>query len=226
MSGVAPRPPSPVSGLYAVIDPSVAARGGEDPDAALDRALAAALSGGCRLFQYRDKEATARVMLSRAARLAAACRGTGALLIVNDRLDVALLSGAAGCHLGQDDLPVEDARRVAGPGFLLGVSTHGPEEARRAEARGADYVGIGAVYATATKPDASAPRGPSLVSGTAAAVSIPAVAIAGITRENVRPVIRAGAAAFAVASALFACADVAGAAREFIRIWEEEKASR
>lgn len=215
-----------IHGLYAILDPSVAARGSGEPDAALDRALEAALAGGCRLFQYRDKDAPGRLLLSRAARLAQACRGAGALLIVNDRLDVALLADADGCHLGQDDLPVTEARRLAPPGFLLGVSTHGASEAVRARAGGADYVGAGAVYATSTKADASAPRGPSVVAEISAAVPIPVVAIGGIGPENVRSVIRAGASAFAVASALFSAPDVSAAAAALLRTWDEESAAR
>jgi thiamine-phosphate pyrophosphorylase len=212
-----------VTGLYAILDLSVSARGSADPDEALDRALAEAMAGGCRLFQYRDKTATGREMLARATRLATACRAADATFIVNDRLDVALLCGADGCHLGQDDLPPSAARRLAPAGFLIGVSTHDASEARRAADDGADYVGVGAVYPTETKADARPARGPALVAEIAAAVAIPSVAIGGITHRNVRPVIHAGAAAVAVASALFAAPDIAASAREFIRIWDEEK---
>lgn len=217
------RPAAAVRGLYAVLDPAVAAAGAADPDAALDGAVREALAGGCRVFQLRDKRSAAGALLVRARRLAGICREEGALFIVNDRLDVGLLCGADGVHLGQDDLPAAAARRIAPAGFLIGVSTHGAEEARRAEADGADYVGVGAVFGTTSKGDALAPRGAALVSEVAAAVSIPAVAIAGITRENVREVIRAGAAGFAVIADLFGGPDVRARAEAFVRIWDEEK---
>lgn len=219
MRARAQGPASPIRGLYAILDPSVILAGGK-PEGALDAALDAALSGGCRLVQYRDKAAPARLLLARANRIAAACRGAGAAFLVNDRLDVALLSGADGCHLGQDDLPIPAARRIAPPGFLLGASTHGAEEARRAEAEGADYVGCGAVFPTGSKGDAVAPRGVALVAEVAGAVTIPVVAIAGITRGNVSRVVEAGASAFAVISDLFAGDGVRERTKEFLSLWE------
>ena len=210
---------SPVRGLYAILDPSVVLAGGK-PEGALDAALGGALEGGGRPLQYRDKGAPARVLLARARRFAGACREAGATFLVNDRLDVALLAGADGCHLGQDDLPLPAARRISPPGFLLGASTHGAEEARRAEAEGADYVACGAVFPTGTKGDAIAPRGTALVSEVAGAVSVPVVAIAGITRANASRVLRAGAGAFAVISDLFSGNDVRERTREFLSIWE------
>jgi thiamine-phosphate pyrophosphorylase len=197
---------------------------GPDPEDLLDRALAEALAGGCRLLQYRDKAAYPRLLLSRAERFARACKAAGALFLVNDRLDVALLSGADGCHLGQDDLPIPAARRVAPRGFLLGASTHSVPEAVRAQEEGADYVGVGAIYPTMTKGDEPEPRGPRLVAEVAAAVAIPTVAISGITRRNVREVIRSGASAFAVISDLFSGEGVRLRTEEFLRIWVTEKA--
>jgi thiamine-phosphate pyrophosphorylase len=199
---------------------------GGKPEGALDAALDAALGGGCRLVQYRDKAAPARLLLARAKRFAGACREAGAAFVVNDRLDVALLAGADGCHLGQDDLPIPAARRISPPGFLLGASTHGAEEARRAEAEGADYVACGAVFPTGTKGDAVAPRGTGLVSEVAGAVTVPVVAIAGITRANVPLVLRAGADAFAVISDLFAGNGVRERTREFLSLWENETRAR
>ncbi|MBI5576112.1 MAG: thiamine phosphate synthase [Deltaproteobacteria bacterium] len=215
-----------IRGLYAILDPSAAVRGGEDPETSLDLALSEALEGGCRTFQYRDKFSPARLLLARAKRFACACREAGALFLVNDRLDVALLSGAEGCHLGQDDLPLPAARRIVPENFLLGVSTHNVSEARKAQEDGADYIGVGAVYRTMSKDDALEPRGPGLVQEVSEAVSIPTVAISGITRENAREVIRAGAAAFAVISNLFSGPGVRERTEEFLRIWEEETSRR
>jgi len=224
-----PPPGALVAGLYGVLDPRAlpaAAPGGEVAARALEEALEQALEGGCRIVQYRDKDASPREALARARRLARLCRARGALFLVNDRLDVALLAGAAGCHLGQDDLPAACARRLAPPGFVLGVSASSPEEARQAERDGADYVGVGAVFPTASKADAGPARGPGLVALVAAAVSIPVVAIGGITTRNVAGVIRAGAAAAAVLSDLFGAADIRARAAEFVRIWERETARR
>lgn len=216
----------PIGGLYGILDPAVAGGGASDPDAALAAALAEALAGGCRVVQYRDKQASPSRMLSRARPFSRACRDAGAVFIVNDRLDVALLSDADGCHLGQDDLPLAEARRISPPGFILGASTHDTVEARRAQDDGADYIGVGAVFPTSSKGDALEPRGARLIAEVAAAVSIPAIAISGITRGNVREVIRAGASGFAVISDLFGGPGVRERAEEFARIWEEEKRRR
>lgn len=224
MSGARPVPR--IEGLYAILDPAVAAAVAADPEEVLDRALGEALAGGCRLVQYRDKGATSRAALARAKRFRAACRKAGALFLVNDRLDVALAADADGCHLGQDDLPIPAARGIVPAGFLLGASTGNAAEARRAQAEGADYIGVGAVFRTASKADAGPPGGARLVGEVAAAVSIPAIAISGITRRNVRDVIRAGAAGFAVISDLFGGPGIRERAREFVGIWEEEKARR
>ncbi len=227
MSG--PRPPGgrpPVGGLYGILDFAVAAVGAPDPGAALAEALGEALAGGCRVLQYRDKQASPAALLARARPLARACRDAGAVFIVNDRLDVAILSGAHGCHLGQDDLPLAEARRIAPRGFLLGGSTPDVVEARRAEAEGADYIGVGAVFPTTTKGDTVEPRGLRLVAEVAAAVTIPAIAISGITRRNVRDVIRAGASGFAVISDLFGGPGIRERAGEFTRIWDEETRPR
>jgi len=223
-------PPGPgaagrVRGLYAILDPSVVLRDGKGEES-LDRALSEALDGGCRLVQYRDKGAPPRLALSRARRFSASCREAGATFIVNDRPDIALLCGADGCHLGQDDLPVSAARRFVPAGFLLGASTHGAGEARAAQADGADYVGCGAVFSTGTKGDAAAPGGLALVREVAGAVSVPVVAIAGITRGNAASVLRAGASAFAVISDLFGGEDVRERTKEFMALWENETRRR
>jgi thiamine-phosphate diphosphorylase len=216
-------PTSRIAGLYAILDRSVIVTGASDPEGALDRALASVLAGGCRVIQYRDKESVPAAMRPRAKRFVRACRESGALLIVNDHLDVALASGADGCHLGQDDTPFPVARANAPPGFLLGQSTHSIPEAVRAQEEGADYVGVGSVFRTMSKGNALEPRGPRLIAEVASAVTVPIVAIGGVTRQNVREVIRAGAAAFAVISDLFGAPDIRERTQEFLRIWEEEK---
>lgn len=146
-----------------------------------EQVVEAALEGGARMIQLRDKGATARRLLARARALRDLVHPKGGMLIVNDRLDVALAAGADGVHLGPDDLPVAAARRVAPPGFVIGYSTDDPVEARRAEREGADYLGCGAVYATASKADAGDVIGPGRLDEVAGAVGVPVVGIGGIT---------------------------------------------
>jgi thiamine-phosphate pyrophosphorylase len=156
-------------------------------------------------------------MLREARSVRAAARAAGALFIVNDRLDVALAADADGVHLGQDDLPADRARRLLPPGRILGVSTHTLEQARRAVAEGADYIGVGPVFATATKETGYTPLGLDGLSAIAAAVPVPVVAIGGIGAADAGRVIRAGAMAAAVISALMAAPDIAAATRALLQ---------
>jgi len=163
----------------------------------------AALQGGLRLVQYRDKEADDREKLARATQLGQLCREYGALFLVNDRIDLALAAGADGVHLGQADAPVALARQVLGPQCLVGRSTTNPEELQRAIAEGADYVGVGPVYATPTKPDKPA-AGLDYVRYAAEHCPIPWYAIGGIDPHNLGEVLGAGAERVAVVRALMA----------------------
>src|SRR2546427_8848165 len=119
----------------------------------------AVMGGGATAVQLRMKEEPARVMLAAAREIAPLCRAAGVVFIVNDRVDVALIAGADGVHVGQDDLPARDVRALMGPRALIGVSASTVEEGVAAEREGADYLGVGAIYATGTKPDAGAPVG-------------------------------------------------------------------
>jgi thiamine-phosphate diphosphorylase len=195
--------------LYAIVDPLDTGRTAEDLAADL-------LAGGARLLQLRLKDASSRELLAAARAVRALTTRAGALLLVNDRPDVARAACADGVHLGQDDLPVAAARAVLGPGTLVGVSTHDVEQARAAAADGADYVGVGPVYATTTKRGALPPRGLELVRAVRAAVSLPLVAIGGITPETAATVREAGADAVAMIGALVRAADVAAAVRAAI----------
>ncbi|HEY7676646.1 MAG TPA: thiamine phosphate synthase [Candidatus Methylomirabilis sp.] len=177
---------------------------------------AAALAGGAPCVQLRAKALAAGVLLREARALRAAARASGALFIVNDRLDVALAADADGVHLGQDDLPAARARRLLPPGGVLGISTHTLEQARRAADAGADYIGAGPVFATATKETGYAPLGLAGLAAIAAAVPVPVVAIGGIGPAEAPQVIRAGAMAAAVISALMAAPDIAGATRALL----------
>ena len=193
--------------LYAIVDPFDT---GRDP-AALAAAL---LRGGARILQLRWPGASARELLAAARAIRPLARAAGALFLVNDRPDVARAAEADGVHLGQDDLPVAAARRVLGAGGRIGVSTHDLEQARAAEAAGADYIAVGPVYATTTKPDALAPRGLALVSAVRAAVRCPLVAIGGITPETAAAVRAAGADAVAMIGALVRAPDPEAAVRD------------
>ncbi len=171
----------------------------------------AALAGGATAVQLRGKGLPGRALYELAVRLTAVCARRGALCLVNDRVDVALAAGAHGVHLGQDDLPAAAARRL-GPGLVVGVSAATGQEAVAAGADGADYLGVGSVFATATKADAGTPIGLVGLARVARASDLPAVAIGGVTPANAAAAIAAGAAGVAVVSAVVAADDVAGAA--------------
>ncbi len=177
----------------------------------------AALRGGAPAVQLRAKEETARETVELARALLGETRAAGALLLVNDRVDVALAAGADGAHVGDQDLPVADARRIVPPGFLLGRSADTPEEALRAREDGADYVGVGPVYATASKDDAGAPVGPARIRAVVEAAGLPVVGIGGIDASNAAEVARAGAAGVAVIRAVMAAEDPEEAARTLLR---------
>lgn len=192
-----------------------------DPDCGPGRGVVdvvrAALRGGAPAIQLRMKDAPAREMAEAARALLAETRAAGALLFINDRVDVALAAGADGAHVGQDDLPVEPARALVPPGFLLGVSAETVELARQAQSDGADYVGVGPVYATGSKADAGDAVGAARIAEVAAAVRIPVVGIGGITIANAPPVIEAGAAGIAVISAVMRADDPESAVRALLR---------
>ncbi|MBN2054394.1 thiamine phosphate synthase [bacterium] len=175
------------------------------------------LEGGAGVIQYREKESCFRRMLAEAAPLAAMVHRKGAVFLINDRVDLALAVGADGVHLGRDDMPVEVARRLLGPGALIGASVQNAMEAREAVTAGADYLGVSGVFATATKTDVGAVLGVGMVREIAAAVApIPVVAIGGINTGNAAAVIRAGAAGLAVVSAVVASDDIEGACRDLL----------
>jgi thiamine-phosphate pyrophosphorylase len=185
----------------------------------------AALEGGVTVVQYRQKAGTTRAMVEEARELCALCRAAGASFIVNDRVDVALAVDADGAHVGQDDMPAALARRLLGAGRILGVSASSPEEARRAEADGADYIGASPVFTTPTKMDAPPAMGVEGLRRLAAAVRIPVVAIGGINAGNAAAMVEAGAAGVAVVSAIVAAEDVRRAARAIRRAVEEATGS-
>lgn len=207
--------------LYPIVDPA-AVRDGRDP---VDRARSlaqAVLSGGAKILQLRMKGgpggADAGDILAAAKALRRLTRDAGCLFIVNDRVDIALLADADGVHVGQEDLPCVEVRRLVGSRRLVGVSTHTVDEARAAEADGADYIGFGPMYPTATKTDTRPQRTLDLLSEVKAAVGIPLVAIGGITEARIRDVRAAGADSVAVISAIMAARDPAAATRALGRL--------
>jgi thiamine-phosphate pyrophosphorylase len=185
----------------------------------------AALEGGADAVQIRDKSVTAKNLGLAVAECQPLARKFGAALLVNDRVDVALLCGADGVHVGQDDLPAAAARRMLPRPAILGVSVSNLEEVLRAARAGADYLGVGPVFATATKADAGEPLGLEALAALVRAVSLPVVAIGGIDHENVAAVVRTGVAGVAVVSAVSGVADMAGAAKALkTRIREARRA--
>jgi thiamine-phosphate pyrophosphorylase len=172
-----------------------------------------AVAGGADVVQLRDKEMSTAALLREARAVRALTTAAGALFIVNDRLDVALAAGANGVHLGQDDLPVAEARAAAPPGFIVGVSVGDVEEARAAAAGGADYVALSPTFSTASKADAGPGHGLAALRAVRSAVAVPLLAIGGIGPANVAEVIAAGADGVAVISAVVGQEDVTGAAR-------------
>ena len=199
--------------LYAVLDAGVSARHGWDP-LDLGRAL---LAGGARLIQLRAKDTSARWLLDAADALVAAAAPYEAAIIVNDRADVARLSGAAGVHLGQDDLPPAEARRLVGDEALVGWSTHSSTQLAASLHEPVSYVAVGPVFATATKVTGYAPVGVALVrDAVARAGGRPVVAIGGITLDAAPAVIEAGAASVAVIGDLLATGDPAARVAQYL----------
>lgn len=181
----------------------------------LEPVVECALQAGVRLVQYRAKEADDRSRLADAQALRDLCARHGALFIVNDRIDLALAVDADGVHLGQDDLPPQLARRLLGPDRLIGRSTHSIEQLRQAQADGCDYVGVGPVNATPTKPGRT-PVGLEYVRQAAAEARIPWFAIGGIEASSLALVLEAGASRVAVVRAITDAADPAAATAELL----------
>ena len=206
-------------------------------------AVEEALQAGVTLVQYREKNGLGKDMLEKARKLIALCHRYNVPLLVNDRLDIALLAGADGVHLGQDDIPVGEARRLAdlffadcaaphtencaternagstlpltGSRFLIGATAHNVEEALAAERAGADYLGCGAVFVTHTKKD-TVPLGLDGLQAIRQAVRIPIAGIAGITTENYQQVLATGADGVAVVSGILGADSIAEAVKKYL----------
>lgn len=208
-----------VQGLYLIIDPE--ALGGRTEA----EVTQAALVGGAQVIQLRDKRREKGLALPVAQQLQALCARHGALFIVNDDPDLALAVGADGVHLGQKDLPVHVARQLLAIDMLVGCSTAVLEEAQNAEAEGADYIAVGAMFPSPSKAD-TRPAGVETLRQVRAITLRPLVAIGGITEENVTEIIQAGADAVAIISAVAGAPDVKEAARRIVQRIQQAKALR
>lgn len=179
-----------------------------------------ALEGGVTLVQYRAKTASSAEMYAEALQLKALCDSFKVPLIINDRLDIAMAVVAAGVHLGQDDLPCAAARKLLGEDYIIGVSAHNPAEAKAALQSGADYLGCGAVFGTATKADVKK-LGTDGLAAICKAKGLPVVGIGGITADNYREVRAAGADGAAIVSGILAQPDIRAAVRAIARVSQE-----
>ena len=193
--------------LYVIPDRKIGA-----PRSLVEQAKAC-LAGGATAIQLRDKEMDGAELLQTGREIAALCRAAGALFFVNDRLDIALLAGAHGLHIGQTDIPLTEARRLAPEDFIIGVSVQTEEAARAAKQNGADYLGIGAVVPTSTKSaDALGYAG---VADVAAATDLPCVAIGGINLDNLSRVMDTGVNGISIISAIVSKPDITAETKKF-----------
>jgi thiamine-phosphate pyrophosphorylase len=199
--------------VYAILDPDLAS----SPVSALAEKLADA---GVALIQLRDKHSAARRIFEQASRLAAILAPRGVRFMVNDRADIAVLSGAGGVHVGQTDTPVEEARKVCGPRRWVGVSTHNLEQLRAADRTSADYIAIGPIFPTGTKENPDPVVGVDFLRRARQMTGKPLVAIGGITRESAAEVFGAGADSIAVIRDLLTASDPGERAREYMAIAE------
>ncbi|MGE4442656.1 MAG: thiamine phosphate synthase [Desulfomicrobium sp.] len=175
-----------------------------------EEVAAAMLDGGIRIIQYREKTKKMGRKYEECLRLRAMTRERGAAFIINDDIDLALLVGADGVHVGQEDLPVEAVRSLVGDSVAIGLSTHAPEEARAAVARGADYIGVGPIFETSTKEDVCAPVGLEYLDFVAKGVDIPFVAIGGIKERNLAEVVARGGRCAALVTEITGARDIGG----------------
>lgn len=179
-----------------------------------------ALEGGVTLVQYRAKTASSAEMYAEALQLKALCDSFKVPLIINDRLDIAMAVGAAGVHLGQDDLPCAAARKLLGEDYIIGVSAHNPAEAKAALQSGADYLGCGAVFGTATKADVQK-LGTDGLAAICKAKGLPVVGIGGVTADNYREVRAAGADGAAIVSGILAQPDIRATVKAIAKVSQE-----
>jgi thiamine-phosphate pyrophosphorylase len=178
----------------------------------------AMLDGGIRIIQYREKTKKMGRKYEECLRLRSMTREAGAAFIINDDIDLALLVGADGVHVGQEDLPVTAVRSLVGGNMAIGLSTHAPEEARAAAVHGADYIGVGPIFATSTKEDVCAPVGLEYLDFVANGIELPFVAIGGIKERNLSEVVARGARCVALVTEITGARDIEGRIAALTRI--------
>ena len=179
-----------------------------------------AIRAGVKIIQYREKDKPTRLMFEEAKQIHELCQKNNVLLIINDRIDICLAVDADGVHLGNDDLPYKEARKLL-KNKIIGVTVHNLKEAREAESIGADYIGVSPIFETKTKLDAGKPAGLRLIEDVKKEVKVPIVAIGGITLENVDSVIKTGADSAAVISAIVTKDEVEAECRKFIKKFQQ-----
>jgi thiamine-phosphate pyrophosphorylase len=207
------QPQSPIDWAVCIITDRTAVG-----NRALSDVVRAAVAGGATLVQFRDKNTDTRDMVEMGRVLHEITLAAEVPLLVNDRIDVALAIGAEGVHVGQDDMPAPLARQLIGPQRILGVSAENVAQAQQAEQEGADYLGVGAVFATPSKADANAPIGLEGLAEVVRSTTLPVLAIGGVTPDNTPAVMQAGAAGIAVIAAVMSAADPEAAARQLRRL--------
>ena len=203
-----------IQGLYAIIDNSIR------PELSNIEIAKRVLPGGTKIVQLRGKGLSSKELLEQAREIRELTRKAGATFIVNDRADIAILSDADGVHLGQDDLPIAEARKILGREKLIGISTHNLDQALKAEQEGSDYIGFGPVFGTKTKADAEEAKGIEALKEVKKKVSIPVIAIGGINLENLKEVIDAGADGVAVISAIVKAENIEETTKRFIEAFK------
>lgn len=208
-----------IPSLYAILDPDVS------PTPLVDL-VGQLADAGVKLIQLRNKRGSAAEILAQARALSATISPKGARLIVNDRADIAAMCDSGGVHVGQDDLPVEDARSICGPPRWVGVSTHNLQQLREADRTSADYIAIGPVFTTSTKENPDPVVGLEFIRAARQITRKPLVAIGGITLESAGEVFRAGADSVAIIKDLLLAKDPAERAREYLIVGEKSKSSR
>lgn len=199
-----------LKGLYVITDEELC------PGRTHAQIAAAAIEGGARIIQIRDKTSTDRKFYEDALEIRRMTRDVGALFFVNDRVDVAAAVEADGINLGQTDLPIAAARKIVGERMLIGISADTPEQAKQAEIDGANYIGFGPVFVTTTKLDAGPVSGLQMLSKVCTASRLPVVAIGGVALGNIAEVAKAGAACAAVISAVVCADDMVQATRDLL----------
>lgn len=218
-ASLAPDPDRCRWGLYVIVDPAVAGRPAE-------AVAEAALAGGATVLQLRDKTAPFEDLLTTGTALRCMTRDAGAALIVNDNPYLAREIGADGVHVGQHDFPLYLVREIVGPHAIIGLSTHTKQQALDARRQGADYIGVGPIYPTATKIDAAEVVGTALLEWVSDMVALPNVAIGGVTAERIPEVMAAGATNVAMIREVVSAPDIAARTRELRAAIDRASAQR